>query len=56
MKQWSLFLISFGCILIMMSSYMPNPILLIISGAAVAIFGFYLVRKGPDNNNKKKRK
>ena len=54
MKQWSLFLISFGCILIMMSSYMPNPLLLIISGATVAIFGFYQIKKGTGKNKKRK--
>ena len=54
MKQWSLFLISFVCILIMMSSYMPNPLLLIISGATVAIFGFYQIKKGTGKNKKRK--
>ena len=53
MKQWSLFLVSFGCILVMMSSYMPNPILLIISGVVVAAFGFAQLKK---DTGKKKRK
>lgn len=44
---------SFGCILIMMSSYMPNPILLIISGAVVVAFGYYQLKK---DTGKKKRK
>lgn len=39
MKQWSLFLISIGCVLIMLSYMMPNPILLILSGLILAIAG-----------------
>ena len=50
MKQWSLFFISFGCILIMMSTYMAQPLLLILSGVAVAAFGFYQLFKGKKKN------
>lgn len=39
MKQWSLFLISIGCVLIMLSYMMPNPILLILSGLILVIAG-----------------
>ena len=56
MKQWSLFLISFGCILIMMSSYMEKPFLLVLTGLCVVIFGFVQVRKGSSKDSKKKRK
>lgn len=39
MKQWSLFLISIGCVLIMLSYMMPNPILLILSGLVLVVAG-----------------
>lgn len=45
MKQWSLFFISIGCVLIMLSYMMPNPILLVISGIAVIAFGVYELKK-----------
>ena len=45
MKQWSLFLISVGCILVMLSYTMPNPLYLIISGLALAGFGVFQLRK-----------
>ena len=45
MKQWSLFFISFGGILIMLSYTMPNPLFMIVSGLVVAGLGIIQLRK-----------
>lgn len=38
MKEWNIFLLSIGGILIMMSYLMPNPILLIVSGCVICLY------------------
>lgn len=44
MKEWNIFLISFGGVLIMMSYLMPNPILLILSGCLVCFYGIKRIK------------
>lgn len=44
-SQTSLFLISFGAVLIMMSAMMPTPIYLILSGLVILLFGAYHLLK-----------
>lgn len=53
MKTWSLFFISIGCIFIMMSYQMPNPIYLILSGLVLVGFGVYQLRKKDSKRNRK---
>lgn len=43
MKEWSLFLISLGCVLIMLSTTMLNSMPGIVSGAMVAVVGVVLL-------------
>jgi membrane-bound ClpP family serine protease len=43
MKEWSLFLISLGCVLIMLSSTMLQSMPGIVSGAMVAVVGVVLL-------------
>lgn len=52
MKQWDLFLISIGCLLVMLSYLMPNPILLILSGVIITGFGFKRLRKDRRSSEK----
>lgn len=52
MKQWDLFLISIGCILIMLSYLMPNPLLLIISGILISGYGVSRLRKDKRSSEK----
>lgn len=46
MSQWYLFLISFGCVLIVLSYQATSPILVVISGCVVAGFGAYKLWRG----------
>lgn len=52
MKQWDLFLISIGCVLIMLSYLMPNPLLLIISGFIVVVCGTLRLTKAKRSSRK----
>lgn len=52
MKQWDLFLISIGCVLIMLSYLMPNPLLLIISGCVITGFGVIRLKKDKRSSEK----
>lgn len=45
MKEWNVFLISFGGILVMLSYLMPNPLLLIASGCLVSFIGLRQLKK-----------
>jgi len=45
MKEWSLFLISLGCVLIMLSSVMTQSLPGIVSGVVVTITGIVLLVK-----------
>ena len=52
MKQWDLFLISMGCVLMMLSYLMPNPLLLMISGGIMIIYG--IIRLKSDKRSSEK--